>query len=71
MKAAIVLDAWKQTIFKRRIVQAGFTYEQHPGVAAGTVTLTVITDDGLRLAEVVKAANDEAARVKENKRMEN
>ncbi len=71
MKAGIVLDAWKLTIFKRQLDQAGYTYEQHPGVLANTITLTVVTDDQAALLVVVKAANDEAARVKANKQLEN
>ena len=71
MKVGIVLDAWKLTIFKRRLDAAGYAYEQHPGVTADTITLTVITEDQTPLVAVVKAANDEAAAVKEKKRLEN
>ncbi len=72
MKAGIVLDDWKLAIFKRHLDAAGYTYEQHPGVTGDTITLTVITDEqAAMLVDVVKAANDEAARFKENKRLEN
>jgi hypothetical protein len=68
MKIGIVLDAWKLTIFKRRLDRAGFVYQQHPGITSATLTLTLITDDQAGVAAVVQAANNEAARVKARNR---
>lgn len=68
MKSGIVLDAWKLTIFKRRLDQAGFTYEQHPGITSATIILTVESDDLTGVTAVCQAATAEAARVKNRAR---
>ncbi len=71
MKAGIVLDAWKLPIFTRRLNQAGYGYEQHPGFTKDTITLTVMFTNHAGLLAIVKAANDEAAQLKADKTMEN
>jgi len=63
MKIGIVLDAWKLTIFDRRLTKAGYTFKKLPGITADTLLLTVETDDKDGLHKVVTAANTEAARV--------
>lgn len=62
MKAGIVIDDWKLPIFDRHLSESGYVYEKHPGVTAGTLTLTVETEDAKALAVVVRAANTEAAK---------
>lgn len=64
MKAGIAIDGWKLPIFQRHLDAAGYQFEQHPGVTADTLTLTVITDSAADLEVVVRAANTEAAETK-------
>lgn len=64
MKAGIVIDAWKLPIFQRHLSDAMYQFEQHPGLTADTLTLTVITDSAADLEVVVRAANTEAAETK-------
>ncbi|MFA5378823.1 MAG: hypothetical protein WC455_23930 [Dehalococcoidia bacterium] len=63
-KAAVAIDNWKLSIFKRHLSDAGFQFEQHPGVTKGTLTLTVVTASINDLEKVVRAANAEAQREK-------
>ena len=65
-KAGIMLDDWKLPIFEKALDEAGFEYEQSPGITEYTLLLTVETDDLHALSEVVKKTNDEAARSKMN-----
>lgn len=66
-RAAILIDDWKLPVFKRRLEEAGFTFEQLPGLNASTVTLRVMCDSPLNtLAPIVKAANAECAASKMN-----
>ena len=60
MKAAIVLDDWKLSIFERHLTEAGYTFEKFPGVTNNTLTLKVPTLSVSELGEVVKVANTEA-----------
>lgn len=62
MKAAIAIDNWKLPIFSRHLVEGGYSYEQGPGLTKGTMFLHVQTDNGQALAQVVLAANKEAAK---------
>ena len=62
MKAGIVIDDWKLPIFERHLSQAGYTYEKGPGLIAGTLLLTVKTENATALGEVARAANKEASR---------
>jgi hypothetical protein len=63
LKAGVLIDAWKLPIFERHLSDAGFSYEQAPGVTPDTITLRIMTAsasvEGLRT--VVRAANAEAA----------
>lgn len=61
-KAAIAIDDWKLPIFERHLQQAGYTFTNAGGLTPKTLILTVRTDNLAALAEVVKAANTEAAR---------
>ena len=62
LKAAIAIDDWKLPIFERHLSQAGYAYEQGPGLTADTLLLTVKTKNIVALESVVRAANTEAAR---------
>ena len=65
-KAGIMLDDWKLPIFKKSLDDAGFQYEQSPGITEDTILLTVETDDLYALSLVVKKMNDKAAKSKMN-----
>jgi hypothetical protein len=58
--AGIVIDEWKLPIFKRHLKQAGYAFK-NAGAMAGSLVLRVDTKNLVALAEVVKAANEEAA----------
>lgn len=62
--AAVAIDDWKLEVFKKHLDDAGYRYEQLPGLTAGTIILKVSYDRIKDLAPVVKAANDEARRSK-------
>lgn len=61
-KAAIAIDEWKLPIFERRLKQAGYSFKNAGHITPGTLVLQVETTNLEALAEVAKAANDEAAR---------
>lgn len=63
MKVGIALDGWKFPIFERRLTEGGFTFDRTHKLMEGTVFLMVPTTPELlhKLADVVRAANDEAA----------
>lgn len=60
--AAVVIDNWKESIFVRHLTQAGYTFERAGGLTKDSMVLKVPTTNMQALAEVVKAANTEAAR---------
>lgn len=64
--AGIAIDAWKLPVFSKRLTNAGFTYEQKPGLDPGTYILKVPAAlvDLQQLAQVCLAANTEAARTR-------
>lgn len=64
-KAAIAIDNWKKDIFERHLSQAGYSFSRSPGLTAGTMFLSVQTENIEALAEVVKAATIEAARTRQ------
>jgi hypothetical protein len=57
--AAIVIDAWKLPIFKRRLDAADFTYTEHGGITQDTLTLRVQYEWVADLKPVVEAADEE------------
>lgn len=64
MKAAIALDDWKLPVFRKRLTEAGFKYEDAGEATPGTTFLTVHYDaaDFLKLAQVVRVSADQCAR---------
>lgn len=64
LKAAVVIDDWKLPIFRRHLIDAGYSFTEGPGVTADTLTLMVMTNSVLDLKPVIQAANGEAARGK-------
>ncbi|MFM9928162.1 hypothetical protein VLK31_34690 [Variovorax sp. H27-G14] len=67
MKASIVIDRWKLPIFTRRLKATSFSYEEVGPLTADTLTLIVLTENAQALAQVVLAANKEAAQTKARK----
>lgn len=61
LKVGVIIDVWKLTIFDRRLVEAKYTFEQHPGPMKGTILLQVHTNSVEQLGNVIKAAQIEAA----------
>jgi hypothetical protein len=59
MIVAIAIDAWKLTIFERRLTAAGFAYTTAPCLA-GTILLRVEVPDASVLQGTVELANREA-----------
>lgn len=69
MRAGIAIDKWKLEIFERHLKNAGFNYEQSPGLTPGTLILIVETDREVTLAGTVKQAQQEAAKQKKRRGM--
>lgn len=67
-KAAVVVDDWKVSIFRRIFDKNGFKYEIHVngGKLTGTTTLSVETETIAELQPFVDQANSEAAKNKLN-----
>ncbi len=65
-KAGVVIDRWKLPIFTRHLKNAKFSYEEVGELAQDVLTLMVVVEPGQaqRLAQVILAANTEAARTK-------
>ena len=59
--ANIALDSWKLDIFQRHLTQAGYKCPEAKPLIAGTLLLTIQTDNLEALQQVVQAANQEAA----------
>lgn len=59
--AGVCIDAWKLPVFKRHLDEAGFEYEELPGIVAGTLTLKVKYEWVADLQPVIAKANKECA----------
>lgn len=66
LKAGIAIDNWKFPIFERHLKQNGYEFKQSNGLTQCTMLLTVVTENLEALAEVVKSANEEAAKTGEH-----
>jgi hypothetical protein len=62
--AAVLIDSWKLTIFKKHLDAAGFVFTEGAGVTKDTLTLKVEFDWVARLQPIIEAANAECANVK-------
>lgn len=62
--AAIILDSWKLPIFERHLQQSGYTVAFKGQLNKDSTLLKIATTSLEALAQVVKAANTEAAQSK-------
>lgn len=64
MKAGISIDKYKLPVFSKRLVEAGFKYQESGHLSKDALLLTVECKDSERqkLAQVVLAANKESAK---------
>lgn len=60
-KVGIAIDPWKLAIFERHLRQSGYAFENVGHLTEGVLILKVTTENPIALAEVIKAANTEAA----------
>jgi hypothetical protein len=63
-KAGIVVDDWKLPVFRRRLKEAGFEFEEKGNLTKGSSVLTVQTNNLLRLKGVLEAAQRECRKSK-------
>lgn len=59
MKAGIAVDDWKLPVFRKRLTEAGYQYEDAGPFTGDTTILTVETDDMLALKKVIEACQAE------------
>lgn len=64
MKVGIALDNWKLPIFRKMLSDAGYTYEDGGALTYDSTLLTIVTDNMLRLKDVVAACQRECAKSK-------
>lgn len=62
MKAGIALDNWKLPIFRKRLTEAGYQYEDAGPITGDTTMLHVQTDDAAALARVLEKCQAECRR---------
>lgn len=62
MKVGIALDDWKLPVFRKRLTEAGYEYEDAGSFTPGTTILTVETDDMLALKKVIEGCQSECRR---------
>lgn len=65
MKAGIGVDNWKLPIFRRRLKEAGYEYEDDGPLTGDTTLLTVETSDILALKKVLQKCQDECRKNKQ------
>ncbi|MEJ7831302.1 MAG: hypothetical protein WKF79_00165 [Nocardioides sp.] len=59
MKAGIALDDWKLPVFRKRLSEAHYVYEDAGSPSPGVTMLHVETDDTAALAKVIIACQAE------------
>ena len=60
MKAGIAVDNYKLPVFRKRLNEAGYTYEDAGPFTWDTTLLTVETDDMLALKKVLERCQSES-----------
>jgi hypothetical protein len=68
MKAGIVVDDWKLPVFRKRLTEAGYMYEDGGAAGNGVTVLTVHTGDPWALKKLLELCQAEcrAQRPKED-----
>jgi len=66
--AAIAIDNWKVSTFEKVLTEAGYKFKKKKGTGIYNkcVFLSVESDDMVKLHEVIKKAQNEAAKAKTN-----
>jgi hypothetical protein len=59
MKAGIAVDNWKLPIFRKRLKDAGYEYQDGGALTGETTLLTVETDNTLALQKVLEQCQRE------------
>jgi hypothetical protein len=59
MKAAIAVDNWKLPVFRKRLTEAGYQYQDAGAFTGDTTILTVQTDNMLALKKVLEKCQAE------------
>lgn len=63
MKSGIAVDDWKLPVFRRRLSEAGYEYDDAGALTDGTTLLTVHTDNIFALKAVLEACQSECRRM--------
>lgn len=64
MKVGIVLDKWKLPVFRRRLSDADYTFEEKGNLTEQAVVLTVETEVPASLKTVIEQCQDECSKLK-------
>lgn len=68
LKAGIAVDDWKLPVFRKRLTEAGYTYEDAGPFTDGTTMLHVKTNNILALKKVLEACQAECRKMKKGNR---
>lgn len=63
-KAGVMIDDWKLPVFKRILDDAGYAYEQLPGITKDTINLMVEYDFVSKLQPHIEKAQNECRKNK-------
>ena len=59
MKAGIAVDNWKLPVFRKRLTEAGFEYQDGGSISGGTTLLNVETNNMFALKKVIERCQAE------------
>lgn len=59
--AAVIIEKWKLQIFEKHLNEAGYSYEQKPGITADTLILSVSYEWVAELQPIIESAQKECA----------
>lgn len=68
MKAGIAVDNWKLPVFRKRLTEAGYAYEDGGAITAEATLLTVETNNMLALKKVLEKCQTECRRLHKDTR---
>jgi hypothetical protein len=68
MKAGIAVDNWKLPIFRKRLTDAGYEYEDGGALTGDTTLLTVETENTLALQKLLESCQSECRKAHEKGR---